>query len=47
MFCDGDLNPDTKPAAYTGRGIQPPNFVKIEMCAFFIFELCALQFCLG
>jgi hypothetical protein len=28
MFCNGDLDPDTKRAACRGRGIKPPNFVK-------------------
>ncbi|BDI15395.1 hypothetical protein ANSO36C_11970 [Nostoc cf. commune SO-36] len=27
-FCDGDLDPDTKRAAYRGRGLKPPKFVK-------------------
>jgi hypothetical protein len=28
MFCNGDLDPDTKRAVYRDRGIQPPDFVK-------------------
>ncbi len=26
-FCDGDLDPDTKRAAYRDRGLKPPKSV--------------------
>jgi addiction module RelE/StbE family toxin len=28
MFCNGDLDPDTKRAVCRDRGIKPPDFVK-------------------
>jgi hypothetical protein len=29
MFCNGDLDPDTKRAVCRDRGIKPPDLVKL------------------
>jgi hypothetical protein len=31
MFCNGDLDPDTKRAVCRDRGIKPPDLVKSEV----------------